>query len=87
MEESQVKSLIEDNIDGATAFIADNHGGGDHFNAVVISDHFNGKTTVQQHQLVYKACGEYLTREIHALQLKTYTPEQWAEQNLASKGE
>jgi len=36
---------------------------------------------VQQHQIVYKALGSFMTNEIHALQLKTMTPEQWKENN------
>ncbi|MDH5480850.1 MAG: BolA/IbaG family iron-sulfur metabolism protein [Nitrosomonas sp.] len=53
---------------------------GHHFNAVIVSAEFQGKNMVQQHQLVYKALGDKMKQEIHALSMKTYTPEQWAEQ-------
>ena len=54
-------------------------GDGQHFEAIVVSPEFRGKTMVQQHQLVYKALGERMRSQIHALSMKTYTPEQWAQ--------
>ncbi len=53
-------------------------GDGHHFEAVIVSGEFRGKNMVQQHQLVYKALGERMREEIHALSMKTYTPEDWA---------
>lgn len=53
---------------------------GQHFEAVIVSAEFNGKRTVQQHQLVYKALGERMGGEIHALAMKTFTPEEWRKQ-------
>jgi acid stress-induced BolA-like protein IbaG/YrbA len=52
---------------------------GYHFSAVIVSAEFQGKTKVQQHQLVYRALGDRMKQEIHALSMKTLTPEQWAE--------
>ncbi len=52
-------------------------GDGTHFEAVIVSDAFNGKTLLERHQLVYKALGEAMKERIHALSLRTYTPEQW----------
>ena len=51
---------------------------GTHFEAVIVSAAFSGKSMVQQHQLVYAALGDRMRAEIHALSMKTYTPEQWA---------
>ena len=45
--------------------------------AVVVSEAFRGKSRVQQHQLIYKALGERMREEIHALSMRTLTPEQW----------
>ena len=50
---------------------------GTHFEAVVVSPLFTGKSMVQQHQLVYGALGDRMRAEIHALSMKTYTPDQW----------
>ena len=55
-------------------------GDGQHFQAVVVSDAFAGKSRVQRHQLVYQALGERMREEIHALSMQTLTPEE------ASKG-
>jgi acid stress-induced BolA-like protein IbaG/YrbA len=50
---------------------------GTHFEAIIVSAAFIGKNMVQQHQLVYAALGDRMRAEIHALSMKTYTPEQW----------
>ncbi len=52
---------------------------GHHFHAIIVSDEFRGISMIQQHQLVYKALGDKMKQEIHALSMKTYTPEQWSE--------
>lgn len=52
---------------------------GHHFSAIIVSAEFRGKNMVQQHQLVYRALGDRMKQEIHALSMKTLTPEQWAE--------
>ena len=51
---------------------------GQHFDAVIVSPQFVGKNMVQQHQLVYKALGARMHSEIHALSMRTFTPEAWA---------
>jgi acid stress-induced BolA-like protein IbaG/YrbA len=51
---------------------------GQHFEAVVVSPAFVGKNMVQQHQLVYQALGDRMRQEIHALSIKTFTPDTWA---------
>jgi acid stress-induced BolA-like protein IbaG/YrbA len=53
-------------------------GDGQHFEAVIVSEAFRGKSRVQQHQLVYRALGERMREEIHALSMQTLTPEDWA---------
>jgi len=54
---------------------------GTHFEALVVSPEFVGKTMVQQHQLVYAALGDRMRAEIHALSIKTLTPEAWLKLN------
>jgi len=49
----------------------------DHFAAVVVSPAFDGKTLVDQHGMVHDALGEHLTADIHAIELETYTPEEY----------
>ena len=52
-------------------------GDGQHFQALVVSPAFAGKSRVQRHQLVYAALGERMREEIHALSMQTLTPEEW----------
>jgi len=52
-------------------------GDGQHFNAVIVSDAFAGKRLIQRHQLVYAALGDRMKAEIHALSMKTLTPEEY----------
>lgn len=49
-------------------------GDGHHFEALIVSPAFEGKTRVQRHQLVYAALGERMRQEIHALSMKTLAP-------------
>ena len=55
---------------------------GTHFEAVVVSEAFFGKSRVQRHQMVYQTLGDRMRQEIHALSMKTYTPEEWEKQSL-----
>jgi acid stress-induced BolA-like protein IbaG/YrbA len=55
-------------------------GDGQHFEAVIVSPEFRGKTRVQQHQAVYRALGDRMREEIHALSMRTMTPEDWTTQ-------
>jgi acid stress-induced BolA-like protein IbaG/YrbA len=52
-------------------------GDGRHFEAVVVSPLFRDKSKVRQHQLVYAALGDRMREDIHALSMKTLTPEEW----------
>jgi len=53
-------------------------GDGQHFQALVVSAAFAGKSRIQRHQLVYAALGERMREEVHALSMKTLTPEEFA---------
>ena len=81
MEPESVKKLIANGIPNAKIEVIDTTGTKDHFSAVVISSSFEGLSLIDQHKQVYKAVGEHMTKEIHALQLKTFSPEQWEKHN------
>jgi acid stress-induced BolA-like protein IbaG/YrbA len=55
-------------------------GDGHHFSAVIVSPAFAGKRPIQRHQLVYAALGDRMRQEIHALSMKTLTPEEFQQQ-------
>ncbi|MDD2833781.1 MAG: BolA family transcriptional regulator [Methylotenera sp.] len=73
----QLQGYITQNL--ACDFIQVTGDDGTHFDALVVSPAFAGKTMVQQHQLVYGALGDRMRAEIHALSIKTMTPEAWRE--------
>ena len=52
-------------------------GDGRHFDALVVSSAFAGKSRVQRHQLVYAALGSRMREEVHALSIKALTPAEW----------
>jgi acid stress-induced BolA-like protein IbaG/YrbA len=52
-------------------------GDGRHFDALVVSAAFEGKSRVQRHQLVYRALGERMREQVHALSIKALTPAEW----------
>ncbi len=53
-------------------------GDGQHFEALIVSAAFSGKSRVQRHQMVYAVLGDRMRDEIHALSMKTLTPEEFA---------
>ncbi len=52
-------------------------GDGEHFQALIVSRLFEGRNRVQRHQLVYQALGDRMREEIHALSMRTVTPQEW----------
>lgn len=79
METQEIEALIEAEIADADATVTrprsvdENHEDA-HFAADVISPAFEGKSLVEQHQMVYDALGDRMTNEIHALEITTRTP-------------
>jgi acid stress-induced BolA-like protein IbaG/YrbA len=77
MQADELKKLIETGVAGAEVMV---QGDGDHFEATVVSGQFEGKSMVQQHQMVYGVLGDLMQGEVHALALRTLTPQQWKKQ-------
>ena len=71
----QVRDYIARGLDCAELRV---DGDGQHFQALIVSAAFQGKSRVQRHQLVYAALGERMREEIHALSMSTLTPEEQA---------
>ena len=74
MNQSDIEQMIKDAIPDAEVQIEDLRGDGDHYAAYVSSAEFEGKTRVQQHQMVYKALKGRMGNELHALALQTSVP-------------
>jgi stress-induced morphogen len=84
IEPDAIEELIEAGIPDAVARVTnprihDDEDEDAHFAAVVVSPAFDGESLVDQHQRVYDAVGDRMTRSVHALEIKTYTPADYAE--------
>ena len=66
-----IKRWIEAGLSGSQVDVT---GDGRHFDAVIVSAQFEGKSAVQRHQLVYSVLGEKMRADIHALSMRTVTP-------------
>ena len=76
VERLRLQRMIQDGVPGAMVKIEDLRGDGEYYNVEIISSAFRGLSRVQQHQLVYAALRTILGTELHALSLKTMTPEE-----------
>lgn len=80
IQASQIQQMIEQGLPGSTVRVTGDDG--QHFEALVVTADFAGKGLVQQHQMVYRALGTAMQGTIHALALRTLTPEQASAQGL-----
>ena len=76
MDPARIQALIETGLPGAQAQVSGDDGA--HFDATVVASQFAGKLPLARHRMVYATLGELLGGAIHALALKTLTPEEVA---------
>jgi acid stress-induced BolA-like protein IbaG/YrbA len=76
MTPDTIRQLIEQGLPGAQALVQGDDGV--HFEARVVCEAFKGKLPLARHRMVYATLGELMGGEIHALSLKTLTPEEAA---------
>ncbi|MFB6221155.1 MAG: BolA family protein [Halolamina sp.] len=85
MDAAELETIIESEIEDAEATVTtprvhhDEQADDPHYAAVVVSPAFEGTSLVDQHQMVYDAIGEHMTESVHAMEIQTYTPEEYAE--------
>lgn len=75
MTANEIERLIREGLPDASVTIEDLAGDGNHYRAVIVSELFRGKSRLQQHQLVYRALGQRMGGELHALALSTSAPQ------------
>jgi stress-induced morphogen len=73
LSKENLEKYIKDSIPDSKVSIEDLRGDGDHYSATVISKSFEGKSKIQQHQMVYESLKGKMGNELHALMLKTKT--------------
>lgn len=79
INKDDIRKLIEEGLSGAEAMIKGDDGS--HFEGVVVCQDFDGKNMLEQHRMVFNTLGDRMqTGIIHALSLRTYTPEEWSRQ-------
>lgn len=78
VEPSVVEERIRDGIPEVEHLVVrDLTGTKDHYEATIVAKAFEGKNLIEQHKLVYAALGELMAGPVHALTLRTYTPDAW----------
>ncbi|NIA27024.1 MAG: BolA/IbaG family iron-sulfur metabolism protein [Desulfobulbaceae bacterium] len=75
MDPVEITRLIEAGFDDAIVRITS--GDNTHFEALVVTQEFEGKRSIARHQLVYKCLGALVGNEIHALSIRALTPDEW----------
>tara|TARA_B100001173_G_C15651415_1_gene405511 strand:- start:171 stop:425 length:255 start_codon:yes stop_codon:yes gene_type:complete len=75
LQPTEIEEIIKKNLN--CIYLRINGDDGTHFDATIVSKSFIDQSILQQHQLVYKSLGTMMIKEIHALSIKTYTPDQW----------
>ena len=78
MDTTAIETLIRRGLPEATVRVVDQVGDGNHFQAVVVTAAFAGKTLVERHQMVYGSLQGAMADRIHALSIRAYTPEEWS---------
>jgi acid stress-induced BolA-like protein IbaG/YrbA len=82
IENHQIVTVIQKALEKAVVKVENPRKDGLHFDAIVVAKQFVGKSLVEQHQMVMGPLKELFDTQLHALSLKTYTPEDWEnEQN------
>lgn len=76
MDPEEIATLIQRGLPGAEVEVRTDGEG--HYEALVVSSRFRSKRSVARHQMVYGTLGTLVGAEIHALALRTFTPEEWA---------
>lgn len=84
METEELQVMIQQGLNDAAVWV---EGDGRHFNVIVVAEEFQDKSKVQQQQLVYQLVNDKITSgELHAISLKTYTPQQWEAVSTQNEG-
>jgi BolA family transcriptional regulator, general stress-responsive regulator len=80
----ELRSLLERAFPSDPVRLSSPMGDNNHFQCVIVSGRFDGKSPVERHQMVYAALGDAMQEAVHALALKTYTPAQWQKLNAGA---
>ena len=82
MTKEDIFKRLSKKIKNSTIEICDNTADSNHFSILIISDMFNKLSLINRHKIIYNLFKDELTREIHALQIKAFTPQEWNQKNI-----
>ncbi len=75
-----VHLAIDDETSHHAGHVGDRAHGGGHYTVLIVSHRFEGQTLVERHRRVYAAVGDLMKQEVHALSMRTLTPQEWSAQ-------
>ena len=84
MDPIEITKLIEAGLPQADVSIMSDDN--THFEALIVSDEFDGKRALARHQLVYQCLGALMGNEIHAMSIRAYTRSEWADLQATESG-
>ena len=84
MNIEEIKQRLNSNFINDKVEVFDSRGTGDHFSIIVISDRFDGVSLVNRHRMIYSIFEDKIVNEIHALQIQTYTLEEWQRKKISN---
>ena len=77
MNKENIKKIIKSNFTKDHFEVIDVNNDNSHFSILIISDKFDGLSLINRHKIIYNLLNQYISKEIHALQIKTYTVDEW----------
>ncbi len=79
-----IKSQLVTNFPNGKVEVFDSRGTGDHFSIIVICDSFKDISLVNRHRKIYEIFKDYITKDIHAMQIQTFTYSEWKNKNVSN---
>jgi len=84
MNIEEIKEKLRINFPKDKVEVFDSRGTGDHFSVIVISDNFINISLVDRHRMIYSIFKKEISSEIHAMQIQTYTRNEWGNKKYIS---
>ena len=84
MNIEEIKQRLNSNFENDKVEVFDSRGTGDHFSIIIISNRFDGVSLVDRHRMIYSIFEDKIVNEIHALQIQTYTLDEWKRKKISN---
>ena len=84
MNLEEIKNRLQNHFNTDKVEVFDTRGTGDHFSIIVISDKFTNVSLVNRHRMIYTLFEDKIVTEIHAMQIQTYTLQEWKQKKISN---